>query len=92
MKYVAGKKHLRLSWNGILLIPVIDWNETGVTGAESTQIKVNFNLEAGDSLNAWTVPYDHREASTTEARLSALEDSLADLSAKVVYKESNNGS
>lgn len=92
MKYVAGKKHLRLSWNGILLIPVVDWNETGVTGAESTQIKVNFNLEAGDALNAWTVPYDHGEASTTEARLSALEDSLADLSAKVVYKESNNGS
>lgn len=92
MKYVAGKKHLRLSWNGILLIPVIDWNETGVTGAESTQIKVNFNLEAGDALNAWTVPYDHGEASTTEARLSALEDSLADLSARVVYKESNNGS
>lgn len=92
MKYVAGKKHLRLSWNGILLIPVIDWDETGVTGAESTQIKVNFNLEAGDALNAWTVPYDHGEASTTEARLSALEDSLADLSAKVVYKESNNGS
>lgn len=92
MKYVAGKKHLRLSWNGILLIPVIDWDETGVTGTESTQIKVNFNLEAGDALNAWTVPYDHGEASTTEARLSALEDSLADLSARVVYKESNNGS
>ena len=92
MKYVAGKKHLRLSWNGILLIPVIDWNETGVTGTESTQIKVNFNLAVGDALNAWTVPYDHGEASTTEARLSALEDSLADLSAKVVYKESNNGS
>ena len=92
MKYVAGKKHLRLSWNGILLIPVIDWNETGVTGAESTQIKVNFNLSVGDALNAWTVPYDHDEPSTTEARLSALEDSLADLSAKVVYKESNNGS
>lgn len=92
MKYVAGKKHLQLSWNGILLIPVIDWNETGVTGTESTQIKVNFNLEAGDALNAWTVPYDHGEASTTETRLSALEDSLADLSARVVYKESNNGS
>lgn len=92
MKYVAGKKHLRLSWNGILLIPVIDWNETGVTGTESTQIKVNFNLEAGDALNAWTVPYDHGEASTTEARLSALEDSLADLSARVVYKESNKES
>ena len=92
MKYVAGKKHLRLSWNGILLIPVIDWNETGVAGAESTQIKVNFNLAVGDALNAWTVPYDHGEASTTEARLSALENSLADLSAKVVYKESNNGS
>lgn len=92
MKYVAGKKHLRLSWNGILLIPVIDWNETGVTGAESTQIKVNFNLEAGDALNAWTVPYDHGDASTTEAHLSALENSLADLSARVVYKESNNGS
>lgn len=92
MKYVAGKKHLRLSWNGILLIPVIDWNETGVAGTESTQIKVNFNLAVGDALNAWTVPYDHGEPSTTEARLSALEDSLADLSAKVVYKESNNGS
>ena len=92
MKYVAGKKHLRLSWNGILLIPVIDWNETGVTSTESTQIKVNFNLAVGDVLNAWTVPYDHGEASTTEARLSALENSLADLSARVVYKESNNGS
>ena len=92
MKYVAGKKHLRLSWNGILLMPVIDWNETGATGTESTQIKVNFNLEAGDALNAWTVPYDHGEPSTTEARLSALEDSLAELSARVVYKESNNGS
>lgn len=91
MKYVAGKKHLRLSWNGILLMPIIDWNETGDTGTESTQIKLNFNLAEGDVLNAWTVPYDHGEPSNTETRLSALEDSLADLSARVVYKEANNG-
>lgn len=57
MTYVAGKDHLRMSWNGLVLMQPYEYEEIGEVGTSSNQIKLNLDLRAGDVLNAWTVPY-----------------------------------
>lgn len=87
MTYVAGKDHLRVSWNGLVLMPPYEYEEVGEVGAPSNQIKINFDLSANDTLNAWTVPYASGEPSETQQQIAVLQDALAELSRKVVYKD-----
>ncbi len=87
MTYVAGKDHLRLSWNGLVLMQPYEYEEVGEVGASSNQIKLNLDLSAGDVLNAWTVPYAAGEPSETQQQIAVLQDALAELSRKVVYKD-----
>lgn len=68
MTYVAGKDHLRMSWNGLVLMQPYEYEEVGEAGASSNQIKLNLGLRAGDVLNAWTVPYASGEPSETQYR------------------------
>lgn len=65
MTYVAGKDHLRMSWNGLVLMQPYEYEEVGEVGAPSNQIRLNLDLSAGDVLNAWTVPYAAGEPSGT---------------------------
>lgn len=87
MTYVAGKDHLRMSWNGLVLMQPYEYEEVGEVGASSNQIKLNINLSVGDVLNAWTVPYAAGEPSETQQQIAVLQDALAELSRKVVYKD-----
>lgn len=87
MTYVAGKDHLRLSWNGLVLMQPYEYEEVGEVGAPSNQIRLNLDLSAGDVLNAWTVPYAAGEPSETQQQIAVLQDALAELSRKVVYKD-----
>lgn len=87
MTYVAGKDHLRMSWNGLVLMQPYEYEEVGEVGAPSNQIKLNLGLSAGDVLNAWTVPYAAGEPSETQQQIAVLQDALAELSRKVVYKD-----
>ncbi len=87
MTYVAGKDHLRVSWNGLVLMPPYEYEEVGEVGAPSNQIKINIDLSVGDVLNAWTVPYAAGEPSETQQQIAVLQDALAELSRKVVYKD-----
>ena len=87
MTYVAGKDHLRLSWNGLVLMQPYEYEEVGEVGASSNQIKLNLDLSVGDVLNAWTVPYASGEPSETQQQIAVLQDALAELSRKVVYKD-----
>ncbi len=86
MSYIAQKRHLVISWNGIVLAPYTDYNEVGLTNSTQTTFTINFDLRVGDVLNAWTVPYDRGQASETKARLDALQAQVVELSQKVVYK------
>lgn len=87
MTYVAGKDHLRMSWNGLVLMQPYEYEEVGEVGASSNQIKLNLDLSVGDVLNAWTVPYASGEPSETQQQIAVLQDALAELSRKVVYKD-----
>lgn len=87
MTYVAGKDHLRMSWNGLVLMQPYEYEEVGEVGASSNQIKLNLDLSVGDVLNAWTVPYAAGEPSETQQQIAVLQDALAELSRKVVYKD-----
>lgn len=87
MTYVAGKDHLRLSWNGLVLMQPYEYEEVGEVGASSNQIRLNLDLSAGDVLNAWTVPYAAGDPSETQQQIAVLQDALAELSRKVVYKD-----
>ncbi len=85
--YVVGKYHLRMSANGLVLMPVRDFAEVGSIGDESTKIVMKFPLAVGDEVCTWTVPYDRGTASETEQKIEELEKALAELSQKVVYKD-----
>lgn len=87
MTYVAGKDHLRMSWNGLVLMQPYEYEEVGEVGAPSNQIRLNLDLSAGDVLNAWTVPYAAGDPSETQQQIAVLQDALAELSRKVVYKD-----
>lgn len=87
MTYVAGKDHLRMSWNGLVLMQPYEYEEVGEVGASSNQIRLNLDLSVGDVLNAWTVPYAAGEPSETQQQIAVLQDALAELSRKVVYKD-----
>ena len=85
--YVAGKNHLNMSVNGLVLQPYSEFSEIGATGDESKTITLKFPLAVGDEVCAWTVPYDRGTASDTDQKIEDLQNALADLSRKVVYKE-----
>ena len=85
--YVAGKNHLNMSVNGLVLQPYSEFSEIGATGTESKTITLKFPLAVGDEVCAWTVPYDRGTASDTDQKIEDLQNALADLSRKVVYKE-----
>lgn len=90
--YIVGKNHLCMSVNGLLLTPTTNFTEVGATGDKSTSIVIKFDLKVGDEVCAWTVPYDRGTASETETQIKALQDALADLSQKVVYKDESSAS
>ena len=87
IEYVAGKNHLNMSVNGLALQPYVEFSEIGTTGDNSSSITLKFPLSVGDEVCAWTVPYDRGTASATEQKIEDLENALAELSRKVVYKE-----
>ena len=76
-----------MSWNGLVLMQPYEYEEIGEVGASSNQIKINFDLSVNDVLNAWTVPYASGEPSETQQQIAVLQDALAELSRKVVYKD-----
>lgn len=92
MKYVVGRNHLRVSWNGLLLTPLYEFNEIGAEGSESATVTFTFPLSVGDEINVWTVPYERGNPSAVQGRIDALEEALAELSQKVVYKDAQSAS
>lgn len=48
--YVVGKGQLQVYLNGIYLDNAIDWEEVGVIGNQSTQIRILIDLSIGDKI------------------------------------------
>lgn len=92
MKYMVGRHHLRLSWNGIVLFPAENFTEIGDEDAMSGQFACLFDMEAGDVLNAWTATLGAGAVSEAIATANAASDAVAELSRKVVYKDEASAS
>ena len=86
LSYIAGKNHIAVSWNGLVLVPYIEFSEVGTSGTEQTRITMLFDLCVGDVLNVWTVPYDRGQASSLAGQVESLQSQIVELSRKVVYK------
>lgn len=86
LSYIAGKNHIAVSWNGLVLVPYMDFSEVGTSGTEQTRITMLFDLRVGDVLNVWTVPYDRGQASSLAGQVESLQAQIVELSRKVVYK------
>lgn len=88
MRYVVGRDHLRMAYNGVVLFKDDSFSEIGDSDTISTAFKINMPLQAGDELMAWTVPLGRGGFSEDVlTRVASLEDAFAELSQKVVYKE-----
>ena len=85
--YVVGRNHLHISVNGVDLMKPYNFNEIGVADTESSIVKINMPLVTGDEVKLWTVPLGRGLTDELVQRITDLENSLADLSRAVVYKE-----
>lgn len=86
MRYVVGRDHLRMAYNGVVLFKDGAFSEIGSPDTIATTFKINMPLQVGDELMAWTVPLGRGSSEDVLTRVATLEDALADLSAKVVYR------
>lgn len=92
LKYMVGRHHLRLSWNGLVLYPGENFTEVGDTDTMSSRISCLFDLAAGDVLNAWVGTLGAGDVSEAIATANAASDAVAELSQKVVYKDAQSAS
>ncbi len=86
VKYIVGRHHLRLSWNGLVLYGGSQFNEIGVSNKFSDSFSLTFDLRAGDEMNAWVATLGSADAAEAIATAAAAEQAVADLSRAVVYK------
>ena len=87
MTYVVGHHHLRLVWNGLVLVKDDNFSEIGVADSIATTFKINFDLKQGDQLNAWAIPLGRGDSTNVLERVATVEQSMADLSRTVAYRE-----
>lgn len=84
--YVVGRKHLHFFYDGIYLSP--SWfNEIGEADTISTTVSFNMSFKQGQEITAWVSPLGRAEVTEAIERIKTLEDSLADLSRRVVYAD-----
>ena len=87
LRYLVGRKHLRLSWNGITLYRGQNFDEVGADDNFSTTIKLLFSAQAGDELNAWVGALGKGEIAEAVNLANQALDSVSALSQRVVYKD-----
>lgn len=87
IKYLVGRKHLRMAWNGCVLYRGQNFDEVGQDDAFSTSIKLLFDAQAGDELNAWVGALGKGEIADAVNLANQALDSVSALSQRVVYKD-----
>lgn len=85
-KYVVGRHHLRLGWNGITLYIEKNFIELGTVDKLSSTFSLTFDAKAGDELDAWIAPLGKKDVADAVATAKSAEEAVAELSRKVVYK------
>ena len=87
IKYLVGRKHLRMAWNGVVLYRGQNFDEVGQDDAFSTSIKLLFDAQAGDEFNAWVGALGKGEVADAVSLANQALDSVSALSQRVVYKD-----
>lgn len=83
VSYVVGRKHVFVSYDGIVASPTF-YKEIGDFNTVSSKISLTFPVKSGTELSVWVVPLGTIDNSLYD-RVKVLEDSLADLSRRVAY-------
>lgn len=84
--YLVGRHHLRVSWNGLVLYPGVNFAEIGDPDTKSRAFALTFDAKEGDELDAWIAPLGKKDVADAVATAKAAEEAVAELSRKVVYK------
>jgi hypothetical protein len=93
MKYIVGHHHLRLAYNGVVLMKPANFEEIGEVDHESTTFKIKFPIEEGDEFMAWTVPLGRGDDMTDVfERISELDDAITDIGEHAVYHDMETSS
>ena len=87
IKYLVGRKHLRMAWNGCVLYRGQNFDEVGQDDTFSTSIKLLFDAQTGDELNAWVGALGKGEIADAVNIANQALDSVSALSQRVVYKD-----
>lgn len=87
MKYIVGRHHLRLTWNGLDLIRLYNYEEIGDEFQWSTDIKLLFPLKEGDEMKAWTAALGIGDLTELIPQINTVQNAILDLSDRVVYRD-----
>lgn len=89
IKYLVNRHHLRVSWNGLVLAIGQNFTEVGAEDTFSDTFRLMFDAKAGDELDIWIGALGKGDVSQALALAGEASAAVADLSRKVVYKESS---
>lgn len=87
VKYIVGRHHLRVSWNGLVLFIGQNFSEVGATDTFSDTFRLTFDAKAGDEIDVWIGALGKGNTDEAIATAKAASDAVAELSRKVVYRE-----
>lgn len=90
IKYLVNRHHLRVSWNGLVLAIGQNFTEVGAEDTFSDTFRLTFDAKAGDEIDIWIGALGKGDVSQAIALAGEASAAVADLSRKVVYKESQS--
>lgn len=89
IKYLVNRHHFRVSWNGLVLAIGQNFTEVGAEDTFSDTFRLTFDAKAGDEIDIWIGALGKGDVSQALALAGEASAAVADLSRKVVYKESS---
>ena len=90
IKYLVNRHHFRVSWNGLVLAIGQNFTEVGAEDTFSDTFRLTFDAKAGDEIDIWIGALGKGDVSQAIALAGEASAAVADLSRKVVYKESQS--
>lgn len=90
--YVVGRHHLQVRWNGCVCFIGAQFEEVGDADSKGTSFKLLFDAETGDELDVLITALGTGNVDEAITKADTVSDALADLSAKVVYKDEMSAS
>lgn len=90
IRYLVNRHHLRVAWNGLVLAIGQNFTEVGAEDTFSDTFRLTFDAKAGDEIDIWIGALGKGDVSQAIALAGEASAAVADLSRKVVYKESQS--